>query len=212
MALRGTLQTHTRRIRKYGKKKRRSGLGRSLWFVPLLVLFCWFGYREIRSQFVRPQAIFVLGGDTDRENFAARLAQQYPDLPVWISGGSNQEYAEDVFAHAGIDLERLHTDRRAEDTLTNFTTLADQLKGQGITSVYLVTSDYHMRRARVIGEVVFGSRGILLKPIAVPSDKEPESLSRAVRDGARAVLWVTTGIEVTKPSLEPTHKVEQSVQ
>jgi uncharacterized SAM-binding protein YcdF (DUF218 family) len=160
---------------------------------------------------IRPQAIFVLGGDTKREDFAADFARQYPDLPIWISGGSNQEYAEDIFSHAGIDLKRLHTDRRAEDTLTNFTTLADQLKQQGVTSVYLVTSDYHMRRARVIGEIVFGSRGILLQPIAVPSGKQPESFGRAIRDGARAALWVISGVEITKPTLAPASSMPSSL-
>jgi uncharacterized SAM-binding protein YcdF (DUF218 family) len=206
MTLRVTLEGRDR-SRKYRRKHKR-GLWRSLWLAPFVALFCWVGYREVRSQFVRPQAIFVLGGDTKREDFAADFARHYPDLPIWVSGGSNQEYAEEIFSHAGNDLHRLHTDRRAEDTLTNFTTLADQLKAQGVTSVYLITSDYHMRRARVIGEIVFGSRGILLKPIVVPSQEQPESLSRAVRDGARAVLWVTTGVEITKPSLEPKRRVE----
>lgn len=153
----------------------------------------WFGYRGIRSYLVQPEAILVLGGAPERENFAADFARQHPDLPIWISSGSNIEYTEDVFSRAGISFNRLHLDRTAVDTVTNFTTLVDTLKAEGITSVYLVTSDTHMGRASLVGEIVFGSRGILLKPISVPSTHRAEPWEKTVRDGARALLWVATG-------------------
>jgi uncharacterized SAM-binding protein YcdF (DUF218 family) len=174
--------------RKTGRFPSRAKFGLLL-AVPLL----WVGYRELRSQLDTPQAIMVLGGDTKREDFAATFARQHPQLPIWVSGGSNPEYTEGVFSDAGISHDRLHIDRAAVDTVTNFTTLADTLKSRGVRSVYLVTSDYHMLRARTIGEIVFGSRGISIKPISVTSREEKESLLKALRDGARAVLWVTTG-------------------
>jgi uncharacterized SAM-binding protein YcdF (DUF218 family) len=58
--------------------------------------------------------------------------------------------------------------------------------------VYLITSDYHMMRARVIGEIVFASRGISIQPMPVPST-ETEPVLKTVRDAARSLLWVTTG-------------------
>lgn len=161
--------------------------------LPLLLPIGWMGYREVKSFVEPPQAMVVLGGATERENFAAEFARQHPSLPIWISGGSNPEYTQAVFADAGIDPERLHLDRSAVDTVTNFTTLVDELRAKGIDSVYLITSDYHMRRARVIGEIVFGSRDISIKPVTVPSHRETESVAKALRDGARAVLWITTG-------------------
>ena len=159
----------------------------------LLIPFTWVGYREVRGYFDRPQAMLVLGGATEREDFAAEFARQHPELPIWVSGGSNPEYTRSVFADAGIDPNRIHIDRAAVDTVTNFTTLVDQLRARGIDSVYLITSDYHMRRAQVIGEIVFGSRDMYMKPVSVPSSRETEPILKAVRDGARAVLWVTTG-------------------
>ncbi|WP_416676681.1 YdcF family protein [Egbenema bharatensis] len=140
-----------------------------------------------------PEAVLVLGGAVEREIFAAEFAKKYPDLPVWVSSGSNPEYAEWVFLEAGIDAERLHLDYQAIDTVTNFTTLVDEFKSRGIHSVYLITSDYHMRRAKVIGEIVFGSQGIAFKPIAVPSDYSPEPWGKVLRDAARSVSWVVTG-------------------
>lgn len=175
------------------KSSRKRFRVRSLLFLLLLLPLSWVGYREMRGYFDRPQALLVLGGATERENFAAEFARQHPELPIWVSGGSNPEYTRSVFADAGIEPHRVHIDRAAVDTVTNFTTLADELRSKGIDSVYLITSDYHMRRAQVIGEIVFGSRDIYMKPVSVPSRREAEPLLKAVRDGARAVLWVTTG-------------------
>lgn len=159
----------------------------------VLLLLFGFGFRQVEGLWQRPQAVLVLGGATERERFAAEFARQHPDLPVWISSGSNPEYAEWVFTQAGIDRNRLHLDYQAVDTVTNFTTLADLFKQNKVQSVYLITSDYHMPRAQVIGEIVLGSRGIDFQPVKVPSDRAPESVSKVVRDAARAVLWVATG-------------------
>lgn len=163
------------------------------WFLMMLLIVCWFGFHQLKSYWEPPQAVFVLGGAAEREIFAAHFAHEHPQLPIWVSSGSNPEYAEWVFSQAGIELERLHLDYRAVDTVTNFTTLVDELQAQGIHRVYLITSDDHMRRARIIGEIVLGSRGISFKAIAVPSGRSPEPIEKVVRDGARALLWLTTG-------------------
>jgi hypothetical protein len=152
------------------------------------------GFKPIRNSVTNtPEALLVLGGHEERERFAAELAQEYPQLPIWISSGSPQEYAQKIFAKEGIDRDRLHFDYRASDTVTNFTTLVDELKAQGIDSVYLITSENHMQRAKIVGEIVLGSRGIGFKPIAVPSDNPPEPIEKCWRDGARSVLWLLTG-------------------
>ena len=158
-----------------------------------MVLSFWFGYKQIQSYFVKPEALFVLGGHEEREHFAAQLAKQHPHIPIWVSSGSPKDYAEKIFTKAGISGDRLHLDYQASDTVTNFTSLVDRLKAEGIDSVYLITSENHMPRARIIGEIIFGSRGIILKPMSVPSDSPPESIRKSLRDGARAILWLTTG-------------------
>lgn len=56
------------------------------------------------------EAIFVLGGATERERFAAKFAQQHPNLPIWVSSGSPEAYARKVFARAGIKKSRVHLD------------------------------------------------------------------------------------------------------
>lgn len=136
------------------------------------------------------EAIFVLGGATERERFAAKFAQQHPNLPIWVSSGSPESYARKVFAKAGIKKSRVHLDYQAVDTVTNFTSLVDEFQYQGISGVYLITSSDHMRRARVIGEIVFASRGIRLKPVPVSNKRTPEPPEKCLRDGIRAILWV----------------------
>ncbi|UBF28904.1 YdcF family protein [Kovacikia minuta CCNUW1] len=190
MGLRGTL--YFNRSRGTVSKPARFKV-KSLFWLLLLLPFLWVGYRDVMSYFVQPQAMLVLGGDPERENFAADFARQHPNVPIWVSGVGNPESTKEVFVKAGISPERVYIDQAALDTVTNFTTLVDKLRAKGINSVYLITSDYHMRRARVIGEIVFGSRGIYLRPVSVPSKDPTESFPRALRDGARAILWVTTG-------------------
>jgi len=179
--------------RKSRRKPSRSARLKPLLWLLILLPALGAGYFSIQSYFNHPQAILVLGGAKERENFAAVFARQHPDLPIWVSSGSNPEYTKSVFADARIDPARLHLDRSAVDTVTNFTTLVDAFQSRGITSVYLITSDYHMRRARIIGTIVFGSRGIELQPVVVESGQTTESLSKGLRDGARAILWVVTG-------------------
>jgi uncharacterized SAM-binding protein YcdF (DUF218 family) len=153
----------------------------------------WFGWRELQNSWLEPDAIFVLGGENQREKFAAQLAAKHPKLPVWVSGGAPTGYARSVFAKEKVSLQRVHLDYHAIDTLTNFTTMAGTLQKAGIKSVYLVTSDDHMSRSRLIGEIVFGRHGIAVKPVSFVSGRPDESWQKVGRDGARAVFWLFTG-------------------
>ena len=158
------------------------------------------GFKPAYQVPVDPEALLVLGGHEERERYAARMAQQHPELPIWLSSGSPETYAQKIFANAGVKSDRLNFDYTASDTLTNFTTLVEQLKARGIDSVYLITSENHMQRAKIIGDIVFGSRGIRCQPIAVPSSSPPEPMEKTVRDGARAVFWLLTGRTGANPS------------
>ncbi len=162
-------------------------------FLLLWISLSLLTYKYFQRLWVKPEAILVLGGHEDRERFAAKFAQNYPNLPIWISSGSPEAYIERIFIKAGVDLRRVHLNYQAKDTVTNFTTLVGELKAHKIDSVYLVTSDSHMRRARLIGEIIFGSQGIVIVPLTVHSPTADEPLEKIIRDGARAILWVMTG-------------------
>lgn len=151
----------------------------------------WVG-KEIERQRRPADAIFVLGGHENREREAAKLAAQHPDLPVWVSSGSPEGYVKRIFQKSGVSLERLHLNYQAKDTVSNFTTLADRFRAQGIRSVYLVTSQSHMNRAYWVGEIVFGSRDIALKPVTVAAGAA-ECPSKSIRDVLRALVWLGGG-------------------
>jgi uncharacterized SAM-binding protein YcdF (DUF218 family) len=174
-------------------KRRRLLFKCSIGLLPVLLFFGWWGYRYLKSQLQPPEAILVLGGSPQREVYAASLARREPDLDIWVSSGSNPEYANWVFSNAGIHPNRVHLDYRAVDTVTNFTTLVDDLQQQGIDSIYLVTSDFHMLRAWIVAEIVLGSRGIAIRTISVPTTNVKEPAFKVVRDGARAMVWLFTG-------------------
>ncbi len=192
------------------RSKRRTFLGLPWAGLLAISVCCGVGYRQLATQFSEPQAIFVLGGSPDREKFAADLALKYPDLPLWVSSGSPEEYSHWVFDQAGVDRQRLHLDYRAVDTLTNFTTLVDDLKNRGITSVYLVTSDYHMRRAQWIAEIIGTQRGVIFKIVPIPTDRSTEPILKALLDSGRAIVWLITGYTgVSLPNLE---QIEESIK
>jgi uncharacterized SAM-binding protein YcdF (DUF218 family) len=139
--------------------------------------------------------ILVLGGDKDREITAAELAR-LRGLPVVVSGGTNPEYAHWLFEQrAGLPHGQVHLDYRARDTLSNFTSLVDDLRRARIRHALLVTSSDHMPRALLVGRIVAGSRGIHLTPVPVPCGSlcMPEGRRRVWGDGVRAALWVVSG-------------------
>lgn len=151
----------------------------------------------------QPQVILTLGGGSDRELFTAQFANEHPDLDVWVSSGIPPEPALDIFRAAGIEDSRVHLDYLAVDTVTNFTSMVDEFKQRNIQHIYLITSDFHMRRSQAIATVVLGSQGIAFTPVAIPSvslEREEASV-RIWRDVGRSILWVVTGR--TGASLNP---------
>jgi len=145
-----------------------------------------------------PQMILVLGGDVAREQAAAELARQR-GLPVVVSGGSNPEYAHWLFSQReGLPREQVLLDYRAQDTVSNFTSLVDELRRARIRHAFLVTSSDHMQRALLVGRLVAGSRGIQLTPVPVSCRDRciQEPAGKLWRDGLRSGLWVLTGFDL----------------
>ena len=141
----------------------------------------------------QPEAILTLGGGADREEFTASFAQSHPSLDIWVSTGIPAQQANHIFRAAGIDLERVHLDYRAADTVTNFTSLVKDFKSRKIHHIYLITSQFHMRRAKTIATFVLGSQEITFTPVPVPSNRPKESTFHVMRDAGRSLIWVFTG-------------------
>jgi uncharacterized SAM-binding protein YcdF (DUF218 family) len=181
-------------MKKQARKSRLVGIGAGL----LAIGFLFVGDLPTASE-QTPQAILVLGGAPSREQFAAQFALKHPKLPIWVSSGSPVEYSEYVFQEAGVPLDRIKLDYRAVDTVTNFTTLVNDFIDNDITDIYVITSDYHMPRAKVIGKIVLGSHGIRMHPVEIPSGYDSELAVKSLRDGFRSVFWTFTGTTLSRP-------------
>ncbi len=141
----------------------------------------------------QPQAFFCLGGGIEREELTAELARWYPSLEIWLSSDSSLKEIRKTFQAAGVSLKRVHVDYSAVDTVTNFTTLVKKFKQRHIQHLFLVTSSFHMPRAKAIATIILGSQGIVFTPVSVPTINSPESQLRILRDCVRALVWVFTG-------------------
>ncbi|MFM8674399.1 MAG: YdcF family protein [Vulcanococcus sp.] len=175
-------------------RRRRARRGRRLWWLLGAAGLLWLTRGLWLPPVPPPQMILVLGGDVERERVAADLARR-DGLPVLVSGGSNPEYAHWLFGRQGLDAGRVQLDYRATDTLSNFTSVVDELRRARVRHVLLVTSSDHMYRALLVGRLVAGSRGITLTPVSVPCGElcQPEGRRKVWGDGLRAALWVLTG-------------------
>lgn len=145
-----------------------------------------------KYQIPKPQAILTLGGGHQREVFTAEFARWRPQLPIWVSTGSKEIRAREIFQRAGVDNRRIYLDRRATDTVTNFTTLVKDFKQQNIKHIYLITSDFHLPRAKAIAFMILGSQGIAYTPISLATDRKPEPIIKIMRDVTRSFFWILT--------------------
>lgn len=180
-------------MKRYKFTKSRSFCFASLSLILLIGSFIPIQLAIAKIQAPQPQAIFTLGGDPVREELTAQLAQWFPSLNIWVSSPPEPEKTQKVFQAANIPITRVHIDRRAVDTVTNFTSLVADFKQRHLQHLYLITSDYHMPRAKVIATIVLGSQGIAFTPLAVPSTRPPESTFQLLRDVGRSLFWIVTG-------------------
>ncbi len=93
----------------------------------------------------------MLGGDYKIMEFAAQFwaSGSHKDLDIWVSDcDSHLNYNRRIFQWFGVPNRQLRFDGRATDTVTNFTSMVDKFAGRKIQHIYLITSDYHIWRAR----------------------------------------------------------------
>lgn len=148
-----------------------------------------------KHQAPTPQAILVLEGSTSRIRFAAQFSAFHPKLPIWVSGNPDGlRLNKTIFQQAGVPAQQVYYDFCATDTVTNFTCNVNTLTARNIQHVYVITSDYHLSRSLAIATIVFGSHGITVTAVSVPSSgRSPESSLRTVRDCLRSLVWLLTG-------------------
>ena len=177
-------------------------------YLAILICFSTFlGFRHLlpvlKSKFnnQQPQVILVLGGDIDREIAGIKIAKEL-NLPLIVSGGSNSQFSDWLIKEAGISEDLVKRDYRAKDTLTNFTSIIDDLNEEAITHILLITSKYHIDRAKVVGEIIASSRGIRMTSLSIPCKSfcsvkaKKESIQKKNIDFLRSIIWVLIGKDI----------------
>lgn len=134
------------------------------------------------------KTILHLGGNWNRIQQTTKLALQYPKARVIISGEGNLDKLYQYVKAKGVDVGRLINEPTAKDTLGNFTESFDILKDLQTRDVFVVTNDWHMKRAMAIAKVVYSFTGI--KPIASPFVAGSRvDLGSIQYDVSRALKW-----------------------
>mmetsp|Transcript_1340 Transcript_1340/g.4240 ORF Transcript_1340/g.4240 Transcript_1340/m.4240 type:complete len:249 (+) Transcript_1340:2-748(+) len=170
-----------------------------------LTLGCQMGLiRMLTEVFCRPdlpppaQVVLLLGGSLRRELLCAAAAgRRCPQAALLLSSGCADaaELAAARASCAGAADVPVLVDCRAVDTVTNFTSVVEDLAGGGVASVSIATDRAHARRAAWVGSLILCSQGIAVaEPISVDSGEVLcESALRTLRDCLRALLWVACG-------------------
>lgn len=175
--------------------------------------------RPSRALPAQRHAIIILGAGletngTMRPKLFARLkkglklARLYPDSPILLTGGNARAGVTEAYMMSrwclrrGIRKRRLILEDKARDTVENALYCSLILKRLGVTSVTVVTSASHVRRALADFEQACRSRGLgmLFDHLAAriktdkPLDPEQERLG-VYRDAMRTSgLWAYPGL------------------
>mmetsp|Transcript_4771 Transcript_4771/g.6033 ORF Transcript_4771/g.6033 Transcript_4771/m.6033 type:complete len:189 (+) Transcript_4771:285-851(+) len=151
---------------------------------------------------------FVLGGSKRREVAALKTClKKFPGVPIWISGPELTQDCLEICEQEGVDPELLRVDYRAIDTLSNFTTMCQDMYTGGFKKVAIITSRYHMKRARSIAAIIMPEFKLRYVPVGIvyQANEEKETILKVWRDQIRAYLWVYLRFDITNRILEWYH-------
>lgn len=140
-----------------------------------------------------PADVFlVLGGSINREIYVARLAKQYPNMPILISQGSDDPCILLIFQREQAPIDNVWLEKCAESTFGNFFFTAPILKTWHAKKVKLITSQTHLPRAKLLAEIILGSQGIAVDLDIAPETGIPgndESIFKTTIDVTRSLFW-----------------------
>ena len=140
------------------------------------VLFGIGYYLSPQSPMQKADAIVAIsGGETQERALEAIKLYRQGWAPVIIfsgaaadsSGPSNAKAMADLAIQAGIPAPDILLDKTSENTEQNATNVASIIHQQGFTSIILVTSPYHQRRADIVFRRALGSNVAILDHSAV---------------------------------------------
>jgi uncharacterized SAM-binding protein YcdF (DUF218 family) len=143
-------------------------------FFPRTLLIDFLFYEE---KPVQADVIILLSGEKEERGRMTKVAELYHAgyadkvlLTNATSPGSSIEYAESF----GIPREALLTENKATSTYENALYSKEIVLEQGFESALVVTSNYHMRRAKLAFERVFHDNGVSFTYVPY----QPKSITR----------------------------------
>lgn len=141
------------------------------------------------------EVILELGGNPSRIYRVIELAQQYPSAQIVISSEGSPDLVVGLLRGAGITDARFILDFKAWDTVTNFTHTLQLVRSYVPGTLYVVTDQFHMKRAMAIARAVYFLRGIKVVPVPyMGSEPHPPESGELIRyDQMRSWIWRLTG-------------------
>lgn len=139
--------------------------------------------------------ILELGGNPSRMYRVIELAQQYPSAQIVISSEGSPDFVVGLLRGAGIADARFILDFKAWDTVTNFTHTLRLVQSYSPRTLYIVTDQFHMKRAMAIAKAVYFLRRIKIVPEPyMGSEPHPPESEELIRyDQMRSWIWRLTG-------------------
>jgi uncharacterized SAM-binding protein YcdF (DUF218 family) len=154
-------------------------------------------------------AIVVISGDEDLARFREGLRLYRAGLGRYLvfsgadedNGTSNAEAMRQMAIESGVPREAILIDPKGSNTWGNAVYTRQLLAQRGLTSVILVTSPYHARRAMWTFDAAYEGSGIRLDVHSAPDSewrklswwRQPESRRLTLRELERLAYIAVTG-------------------
>ena len=129
----------------------------------------------VEAHSVKGDAIVVVTGGNGRVGAGVALLQLNRAPKLFISGVGKGVRVSDVLRQSGIPVEvsvvyapKISLGYSATNTVENGTEIAEWTKEQGVKDIILVSSSYHLTRARL--EVAMANPDLHITPFAVDTD------------------------------------------
>lgn len=121
----------------------------------LLVVLCWPALASLPASPV--DLVVALGGDDRRKPVALDLLNRsLARHLLFTDEAANRKRGKDLYADYSVPREKeIRVEVEPQDTFAEARLVYDVMTRQGFKSAVVVTSDYHVRRARYIFKKVF---------------------------------------------------------
>ena len=146
--------------------------------------------------------ILHLGGRFDRVYHTLELAKANPAALVIISSEIDPVSIRRMCLDAG--LKNIYFDYRCWDTVSEFTRFAGLFHRMRVKRLHVVTDQFHIERAMVIGRTVFkgGSMRVLDARSHTEDKGRVEPKSQVRKDWFRSAVWYYTGVLIYNPLIK----------